>query len=813
MIQENSKLFSIKGKLIVLMTTFTLLISTFTFFYFPAKQKTVLEQENQARISTVTEMVALGAGIGLGTDQLIVVKNVFDWAKLDSNLKYIAVLDKSGDKISQFPKDLQLDIAALKNAGDISRDNGIIRVVKEIKYNNQMIGTVLLGADLSALNNELSRTRVAAAIVSLVILIFGVIVSTLLGGYFSKRLGKLVSLADAVKSGDYSTRLDDSGQDEIKLLGNSMLEMSTVLQSKEQEVNSALNEANEAKERAMSALLDSEAKAASLNEMGRELQEKQSEIAGALEEANVAKERAVVALRDSEAKATSLNEMSRTLQGKQDEIAFALKDAEVKVSYLNTIPAPIMTMDTELNLVFMNKCALDAAGTTIDVIKGRKCFDFFKNPHCNTDQCCSMRAIRDQKVHSSETTVTAWGKQVPIMYTSASLTDHNGNVTGALEYISDISNIRKVVDEVSTVAARLQKGSLKDRVYVEGAEGDYKRLIDSFNSAIDNILKPIDETISCLKHLAEGNLTVRITGDYSGDHAALKEALNSTLEQLNELLIEINVTVDQVTTGAEQVSSASQSLSHGANEQASSLEEISSAMTEIGAQTNQNASNATFANKLSDETKEKAELGNKHMNQMLKAMNDINESSSQVSKIIKVIDEIAFQTNLLALNAAVEAARAGEHGKGFAVVAEEVRSLAQRSAKAAKETSELIEGSKSRVDNGTKIAQQTAKALEEIASGVRKVSDLINNINSASSEQAAGFATVNTALSTVDQVTQSNSAIAEESASSSEELTSQALHVRDLISRFKVSDSDGSNRPMRTRSISASTNRGLRRFS
>jgi methyl-accepting chemotaxis protein len=301
-----------------------------------------------------------------------------------------------------------------------------------------------------------------------------------------------------------------------------------------------------------------------------------------------------------------------------------------------------------------------------------------------------------------------------------------------------------------------------------------------------SINKPLNKLVNVSEKMAEGDLDVIIDIERKDELGVLAESFRKMSDKLNEEINNISTAAEQVAAGAKQVSDSSMTLSQGAAEQASTIEELTASLEEVSEQTQLNAQHANNANELAEEAKINAESGNMQMQQTLNAMEEINNASANISKIIKVIDEIAFQTNILALNAAVEAARAGQHGKGFAVVAEEVRNLAARSANAAKETTELIEGSIKKAEDGTKIAKETAEALNKIVEAASKVASLVNNIAHASNEQANAIAQINQGILQVSQVVQTNSATSEEGAAASEELSSQAELLRQSVSKFKL---------------------------
>ncbi len=356
----------------------------------------------------------------------------------------------------------------------------------------------------------------------------------------------------------------------------------------------------------------------------------------------------------------------------------------------------------------------------------------------------------------------------------------------------------KIIKPITQVTEKTSSVVFDGKLDIEVDENILKRKDEI--GKLGNICKSLIEFEKgkerILLALANNNWDV----EYSirSDQDTLGIAINKLIKNINSFFTHVNSISDEVNNNAQQVNESSQSLSQGATTSAASLEEITSTMTEIGSQSKTNSDTANTANKIVVTAKDVASKGSNHMNEMTSAMEDINSSSQEISKIIKVIDDIAFQTNLLALNAAVEAARAGRHGKGFAVVAEEVRNLASRSAKAARETSELIDSSQGKVDRGTSIANETAESLNEIVTEITKAADLIGEISAASNEQAIGVAQVSQGLQQIDEVTQQNTASSEEIASSANYLANQSAKLKELLSRFKLKNNNNNQTQQKT---------------
>jgi len=438
--------------------------------------------------------------------------------------------------------------------------------------------------------------------------------------------------------------------------------------------------------------------------------------------------------------------------------------ADVLVGYLDLMPGPVMTIDKERRVLFMNKVGADVIGLSAEQIVGTNCYNHFKTSDCHSGNCACMKSLQEGRAVSRETDAHPGSYNLDISYLGVPIKDGKGAAVGAFEVVTDLTTIKK--------AQRLTE---KNAAYSKAE---------------------IDKLLVELGKLAEGDLLTRYEAAM-GDEDVLAtrenflniaQSLNAAVKALHDAMSQVASASEQVSSASAQIASSSQQVASGASEMASSLEETSSSLEEMASMTKQNADNAQQANGLAQTAKTSADGGSQSMGEMMTAMDQIKQASEGTAQIIRDINEIAFQTNLLALNAAVEAARAGEAGRGFAVVAEEVRNLALRSKDAAKRTEDLIKESVRLAGEGQDITKQVNTKLTEIVGVVGKVTDIVGEIATASSEQSRGIEQVNKAVAQMDQVTQQNAANSEESSSAAEELSSQSEELAAMVGRFRLGE-------------------------
>ncbi len=322
----------------------------------------------------------------------------------------------------------------------------------------------------------------------------------------------------------------------------------------------------------------------------------------------------------------------------------------------------------------------------------------------------------------------------------------------------------------------------------EQFRGAYAQMISGTNQMLDSVVEPISEAKQVLERVAARDLSARVTGEYVGEHAAIKDSLNTALENIAEVFASLTTAISQVNSAAREIGEGSQELASGAADQAGAIDQVSNRLKVVDDRTKANVADANEARAAMERANVDSEQGVERMTALADAVAEIKKSADSTAKIVKTIDEIAFQTNLLALNAAVEAARAGDAGKGFAVVADEVRSLAIRASEASRNTAALIEESVQKAETGVKLNESVTRRLHEIRSGVQRASAIMNNIAEGAAEQEKELAEVTSSMTQIAGLTQRTAANAEESASAAAELSAQAEEMQELASQFDVGD-------------------------
>jgi len=501
---------------------------------------------------------------------------------------------------------------------------------------------------------------------------------------------------------------------------------------------------------------------------------------------------------DNDSLLANLKQMqAQLLERRNNEARISGENRRIRVA-LDNVDASVTMTDTDNKILYANKAAESLFRTAEADI--RKQIPHFDAGHLlGMDLNAFNLQAGYQQAHAHKSMLNMGGRVMTIALNP--VIDEKGERLGNVAQWCDRTNEAGTEQEIAHVVDAAARGDFVQRLSAHGKEGFILQLAEGINRLLETSERGMREVGEVLTGLSEGDLTKRMHGDYQGLFGELKDAANATGERLEEIVSQIRESTDAINTASREIASGNADLSGRTESQASSLEETASSMDEITSTVRQNADNARQANQLAKGASDIAVKGGAVVGQVVHTMGKISESSKKIADIISVIDGIAFQTNILALNAAVEAARAGEQGRGFAVVAGEVRSLAQRSAAAAKEIKELISDSVDKVTDGYKLVESAGGTMEEIVQAVKRVTDIMGEISAASTEQSQGIEQVNGAITQMDEMTQQNAALVEEAAAAAESLQDQASTLTRVVSVFRIHGHQASRAlaPMATR--------------
>ena len=453
----------------------------------------------------------------------------------------------------------------------------------------------------------------------------------------------------------------------------------------------------------------------------------------------------------------------------------------------------IMIADENRDVVYMNKAVegmlrnsenqirRDLPSFAVDKVLGGSIDRFHKNPAHQMNMLSSLKGTHRAQITLGDSTFGLIANPV---------FSPDGSRLGTVVEWLDRTDELKASDAVTGLVAAAGAGNFTQRIDTEGKQGFFLELATGLNQLMETSDKGLKDIARVLGAIAEGDLTEKVSAEYQGTFLELKNFCNRTTDNLSSMIGEIRGASGTILTASSEIAQGNADLSSRTEQQASSLEETASSIEELTSTVRTNTDNAKQANVLAEQATDIATEGGDLIRQVVTNMESINESARKISDIIGVIDGIAFQTNILALNAAVEAARAGEQGRGFAVVATEVRTLAQRSAEAAKDIKQLISDSVSKIEGGNTLVNKSGETMTEIVTAIKRVNDIMAEIAAASVEQASGIEEVNTAVGQMDEMTQQNAALVEQAAAAAESLRSQTEGLQRQVSAFKLDETD-----------------------